>query len=67
MEISQGNSLCNYLNQAKMSFFSFTKSENRKVEQLLPLGGRWYQWEGGGQEERAWEGEYGTNSVYTCM
>jgi hypothetical protein len=33
-----GNSLCSYLKQAKISFFSFTKSENRRVEQVL-LGG----------------------------
>jgi hypothetical protein len=36
MEVPQGNSLCNYLKQAKMSFFSFTKSENKRVEQVLP-------------------------------
>jgi hypothetical protein len=49
-----------------MSFFSFTKSENRRVEQSC-LGRDWYQWEGGGGGERAWEGEDGTNTVYTCM
>jgi hypothetical protein len=33
----QGNSLCNYLKQAKMSFFfSFTKSEDRRAKQVLP-------------------------------
>jgi hypothetical protein len=31
----QGNSLYNYLKQTKMSFFSFTKSENRRAEQVL--------------------------------
>jgi hypothetical protein len=41
MEISQGNSLHSYLDlkQAKMSWFSFiyfTKSKNRRVEQVLP-------------------------------
>jgi hypothetical protein len=41
MEMPQGNSLCSYLKQAKMSFFifscfSYTKSENRRVEQVLP-------------------------------
>jgi hypothetical protein len=36
MEISQGNSLCTYHKQTKMSFsFSFTKWENRRVEQVL--------------------------------
>jgi hypothetical protein len=54
MEMSQGNTLCSYLylKQAKMSFFLFfffpaTKSENRRVEQVLwgrgkrlvPVGG----------------------------
>jgi hypothetical protein len=45
MEISQGNSLCNYLylEQTKMScfscyFFSFAKLENRRAEQVLPRG-----------------------------
>jgi hypothetical protein len=40
MEMSQGNSLCSYLKQAKLSvfFFPFTKSENRREEQVLPGG-----------------------------
>jgi hypothetical protein len=38
MELPQGNSLCSYLKQTKMSFFSYTKSENKKAEQAL-LGG----------------------------
>jgi hypothetical protein len=50
MEISKGNSLYSCLKQRKMSFFSFTKSENRWAKQAL-LGG-WYQWEGGGCGER---------------
>jgi hypothetical protein len=30
-------------------FFSYTKSENRRVEQVLPGEDRdWYQWEEGG-------------------
>jgi hypothetical protein len=53
MGISQENSLCSYLylKQAKMSFFlfSFTKSENRREEQvLLEVQGSWYQWWGNG-------------------
>jgi hypothetical protein len=36
MEVPQRNSLCSYLKQAKLSFFSFTKSENRRAEQVLP-------------------------------
>jgi hypothetical protein len=38
MKMSQGNSLCSFLKQAKMSFFS-TKSENRRAEQVLRGGG----------------------------
>jgi hypothetical protein len=39
--------------------------ENRKVKQVL--SGGWYQWEGGGYKERVQEGEYGGNSMYSCM
>jgi hypothetical protein len=35
MEMSQGNSLYSYCKQTKMSFF-FTKTKNRKAEQVLP-------------------------------
>jgi hypothetical protein len=35
MELSQGNSLGSYLKQTKISFFSYTKLENRRVEQVL--------------------------------
>jgi hypothetical protein len=40
MEVSQGNSLCSYIKQAKCHFFflSFAKSENRNAEQVLPMG-----------------------------
>jgi hypothetical protein len=41
------------LNKQKYHFFKFTKSENRRVEQVLGNLGVWYQWEGGGGEERA--------------
>jgi hypothetical protein len=65
METSQGNSLCSYLKQGKMSFFSFpsTKSENRRVEEV-PRG-----WVGGLDRgrERMWDDEYSANTVYTCM
>jgi hypothetical protein len=50
MEMSLRNSLYSYLIQTKMSFFSFAKLENRRVEQVL--AGGWYQWEGGGCGER---------------
>jgi hypothetical protein len=39
MEVPQGNALCSYLKQAKMSFFiffSYTKLENKRMEQALP-------------------------------
>jgi hypothetical protein len=35
MEMSQGNFLYSYLKQTKMSFFSSTKSESMRAEQLL--------------------------------
>jgi hypothetical protein len=38
MEMSQGNSLYNYLKQPKMSFRFFTKTENRRKEQVLSGG-----------------------------
>jgi hypothetical protein len=66
MEMSQGNSLCSYLKQTKMPFFFFYKIrewEGRKG----PASGSWYQWEGGGGDERVWESEHGANTVYTCI
>jgi hypothetical protein len=57
MKMSQGNFLCSYLKQTKMSFFYFTKSENR-----FCLG-----WGGVGTSGtgRMWgRGEYGTNTVH---
>jgi hypothetical protein len=45
MEVSKGNSLCSYLKQPKLSFvffFSYTISEKKRAEQVLP-GGSWYQ------------------------
>jgi hypothetical protein len=39
MEMSQENSLHSYLKQTKISlFFSFTKSEDRRVEEVLSGG-----------------------------
>jgi ribosomal protein L24E len=49
IKILQENSLCSclYHKQAKTSFFfSSTKSEKRRAEQVLPREGDWYQWEG---------------------
>jgi hypothetical protein len=70
MEVPQGNSLCSYLKQPKMSlfffffFFSYIKSENRRVKQVLP--GVLVP-VGGGDEEIKKEGEYGANTVYTSV
>jgi hypothetical protein len=36
MEMSKGYSLCRYPKQTKMSFFSFTKSENKWAKQVMP-------------------------------
>jgi hypothetical protein len=33
--------------------FSSAKSENRRVEQVLPSGEGWQQWEGEGDGEKA--------------
>jgi hypothetical protein len=56
------------VNKQKCHFFflSFAKSENRRVEQVLPGGrlGGWYQWEGRGGGERVWDGEHNGNTVY---
>jgi hypothetical protein len=49
-----------------VSFFAFTKSENRRAEQIL-----WPGWgvvpvgEGRGCGEWMYEGEYGLNTPYT--
>jgi hypothetical protein len=44
------------------------KSSTFKYEILILLSlGDWSQWEGGGDEERVWEGEYSANTAYTCM
>jgi hypothetical protein len=52
MEMSQGNLLCSYLKQAKMSFlFSFIIFKNRRVDPVLPGGlvtvGAGRRWEKG--------------------
>jgi hypothetical protein len=52
MEMSQGNSLCSYLKQTKIEFF-FTKSENRRVEQVLPRVVSTY---GNGEQVGKWGG-----------
>jgi hypothetical protein len=37
------------------------------MEQVLPRGGGWYQWEEGGVRESVQVGGYSTNTVYPCM
>jgi hypothetical protein len=63
MEMLHEYSLCSYLKQTKMSFFSLV--QKGKVS-TGPASGCWYQWEGGrgGGEQ---EGKYSTNIVYTYM
>jgi hypothetical protein len=45
MEMPQQNYLCRYLKQKCLFFFfyffSYTKLENRRAEQILPLGWGW--------------------------
>jgi hypothetical protein len=54
------------IKQTKMTFFfSFTNSDNRRVEQILH-GGDGIS-EKGEVEEWAQECEYGTSIVYICM
>jgi hypothetical protein len=38
MEMTQGNSLCSYLKEKGLFFFSFIKSEARRARQVLPGG-----------------------------
>jgi hypothetical protein len=69
MEISKGNSLCCYTcisNKQKYHFFSFFLYKMREQESRTSSEGGWYQWEGGGDRERA-GGEYAANTVYTYM
>jgi hypothetical protein len=68
--MSQGKSWYSYLKQTKCHFFSYTKPENRRVEQVRSWRG-WHQWEEeeevGKGWERVWKGEYGANTMYSCM
>jgi hypothetical protein len=65
MEMSRENSLCSYLKQ-RCHFFSFTKLENRREDQVL-LGAGAGTSEKGRRWERLYDGEHGTNTEYTCM
>jgi hypothetical protein len=66
MEMSQGNSLHSYLKQ-KCHFFSFYKIGEQNGGTGPAWGGGWLPWVGAGGGERVWQGEYSTNTVYTCM
>jgi hypothetical protein len=46
-----------------LKFKPVAKMKDRKIKQVL-LG---YQWEGGGNKERVTEGEYGGNTMYSCI
>jgi hypothetical protein len=49
------------------SFFFSAKSENRRVEQVLPTGEGLGLVGGEGGRERGLEGEYGAKNVYSCL
>jgi hypothetical protein len=63
MEMSHEYSLCSYLKQTTMTFFSFTKSE-RGGQNRSCLGEGVILQGGEGGVERVSEGEYSANSVY---
>jgi hypothetical protein len=63
MEMPQGNSLCSYLKQVKISFLFlfFCKIGEQEVEQVLPGG------MDTNERREELEGENGANTLYTCM
>jgi hypothetical protein len=63
MEMSQRNPLYSYLKQK--CFFS--KTENRKVNQVLFGVGTSVGAGGGRYKESVREGEWGENTMYSCM
>jgi hypothetical protein len=67
MEMSQGNSLCSYLKQTKMSFFFIYKIIEQEGGTGPGLGVRVVPVGGEGRGEMVKEGKCGANSVYTCM
>jgi hypothetical protein len=66
MQMSQGNSLCNYLNQTKCLFFFYKINEQESVTGpawvvgVVPMGG-------GKRLGKCVGGEYSANIVYTHM
>jgi hypothetical protein len=70
MGVPQGNSLCSCFKQTKLSIFFlliffYTKSENRRVEQVLHGG--LVSVGGGRRWEMVKEGEYVASTVCTYM
>jgi hypothetical protein len=59
------NSCIAILNKQEYHFFFYKTGEQESGS--CTVWGGWYQWEGRGYGERVWEGEYGANTVYTCM
>jgi hypothetical protein len=66
MEMSQGNSLCSHLKH-KCHFFSFTKSEKRRAEQVPSGVGVGTGGKGQDVGKRCWEGECGASTVHTVF
>jgi hypothetical protein len=54
--------LYSYLTQTKISFFKNGEQEDKTSPAWVLASVGW-----GGCRERVWEGEYGDNTVYTCM
>jgi hypothetical protein len=68
MELPQGNSLCSYLRHQKYEFFlPFLYKIREQGGRTGPAWGDWYQWAVGRDGEMVKEGEYGANTVYTCI
>jgi hypothetical protein len=66
MEMSQKSSLCSYLKHTKKNdIFFFLLQNQRTGGQTGPAWG--VGTSGRGRGGRGREGEYGTNTVYTCM
>jgi hypothetical protein len=65
MEMSQRNSLFNYLKQTKCHLF-LLQNQITGGQNSFSLW-NWYQWEEGEGKKRIQEGEYGASTVYTCM
>jgi hypothetical protein len=63
MEMSQGNSMCNYLRQTNMSLIFFYKIRGQEGG-TDPVWGVGISGDGKGYGESVWEGEYGANTVY---